>query len=129
MVNYVRGNFLIFTMSMLFLFSVGYTIIFYFNQAQSLTTPQNSLTPVVQTTNQAPTDQSILSAITSGFVDDILGFLSIINPFGFIILLVKAISPQDAYQFLDLLFLRPIGWTGTIITSNYIISKIRGTEE
>lgn len=129
MANFFKGNFLIFTISMFFMFSTAYTIMFYWNQANNAAQIENGLTQVDETTNQAPTDESIISSITSGFVDNILGFLAVINPFGLIILLLKQIMPADIFQFLDLLLLRPIGWAGTIITSNYVISRIRGVDE
>jgi len=125
----IKGNFLIFTISMLFMFSTAYTIVFYWNQANESTQIENGLGALGETTNEATTDNSILSSITSGFVDSMLGFLSLINPFGLVILLLKAIMPGDIYQFIDLLLLRPLGWAGTIITSNYVISKIRGVDE
>lgn len=128
MANFFKGNFLIFTISMLFMFSTAYTIVFYWNQANAVKI-QNGLSQVDETTNEAPTDESIISSITSGFVDNVLGFLAVINPFGLIILLLKSIMPTDIFQFVDLLLLRPIGWAGTIITSNYVISRIRGVEE
>ena len=129
MVNFINGNFIIFTVSMLFLFSVGYTLMYYYQQASDQAATEGILPDVDETGNIAPTDDSIISSITSGFVDNVLGFLAVINPFGLIILFLKAIMPSDAYTLVNLLFLRPIGWTGTIITSNYVISKIRGTTE
>lgn len=128
MANFFKGNFLIFTISMFFLFSTAYTIIFYVNEANAQS-QLDGLAEVDETTNEAPAEQSILSALTSGFIDSLLSFLSLINPFGLIILLLKAVMPIDIYQFLDLILLRPIGWSGTIITSNYVISRIRGVEE
>lgn len=128
MVNFFQGNLMIFTIGMLFMFSTAYTIVFYYNQASSVAT-DTLIESLDETENKASTDNSILSAITSGFVDSILGFLAIINPFGLVIILLKTMTPTDLFTFLDLLILRPIGWAGTILTSNYVISKIRGVQE
>lgn len=128
MVNFIRGNLIIFTMSMLFMFSVAYTMLFYYNQASG---QDMNVSPLGETDvqNKTDTETSILSAITSGFVDSLLSFLSLVNPFGLFIILMKVVMPENAFTFLDLLIFRPIGWTGSLIFSNYVISKIRGTEE
>ena len=123
-----QGSFIVFTMSMFFLFSTMYTIVYYYDKESeiALDTP---LGDVESTENKSPTEGSIISSITSGFIDDLLGFLAVINPFGLVIWLIKLIAPEDIYTFINLILLRPLGWTGTMITSNFVISKIRGTGE
>ena len=122
------SSLIIFMMGMFFVFSTAYTLVYYYNQESSISLDA-PLGDVEETANKAPTGESIISSITSGFINDLLGFLAVINPFGLVIWLFKLIVPQELYTFINLLLLRPIGWTGTMITSNYVLSKIRGTDE
>lgn len=129
MANFFKGNFLIFTISMFFMFSTAYTILFYYNEATGTAQEITALGAVEETTNIAGTQDSVISSITSGFLYWVLGILAIINPFGLLLTSLRFVMPSDIFQFLDLLLLRPIGWAGNFITANYVISRVRGVEE
>lgn len=128
MAIFMRGNVIIYTMSMLFIFSTIYTMIYYYNIDSGQNKTYNALGDS-DGQSQAGTEGSILSSITSGFIDNILSFLSIINPFGFVILILKEFMPESAFTFIDLLILRPVGWVGTMILSDLTIRYIRGVSE
>ena len=128
MVTFVKGNQLIFLASMFFLFSVLYTMVFYYNQATSTQTNIQGLSDQ-DPTNTAPAESSWISGITQSIIDGLLEVVSLFSPFILIKGLFFAITPPDIYEFLNLLLLRPIGWVGAFITTEWVIDKIRGVSE
>ena len=130
MTVFIKGNQLLFLMSMFFFFSAIYTMVFYYNQASDI---QNNIKGLdtQEAQNVATTESSWISGITQGLIDDLLGAASFFSPFALVKLLFKVMldSQPDLYTFLDLLLLRPIGWVGAFITTEWVIDKIRGVSE
>lgn len=100
-----------FFISMIFIFSTMYGLYFYYIQGTSEQSKVDGLTEA--------TSESFL-----GFINVILDIASWLSPFALVKFFVLNTTPTAMYQFLDLFFLRPIGWVGAMITANYIISRI-----
>lgn len=102
-------------MTLLFLFSTIYTLAFYYYQGTTSGLNYGGI-------GVSGKNASELGLI--GVLDGVLSFISWISPFALVRGLVSAISPPDLFQVLDLLILRPVSWIVSLITANYLISKI-----
>lgn len=79
--------------------------------------------------NVAVTSGSWVSIIVTGAIDEILNTIAYFSPFALIIVMLKAIIPSDLFLPINLLLLRPIGWIGAFITTEWVLNKIRGVSE
>lgn len=102
-------------MTLLFIFSTVYTLAFYYYQGTSTGLNSGGLELSGKKANE-------LSLV--GVLEGVLSFISWISPFALVRGLVLAISPSDLFQVLDMLILRPVSWIISLITANYLISKI-----
>lgn len=116
--------------SMVFIFSTVYTMAFYFYGAAG-----GEVGVSIPTGEIAEFDMDNLKASGFGvlvgnrFIDWFAELLSWMSPFAIVKGLMFAILPDMLYEPINLLFLRPIGWIGTWITTEWIINKIRGSAE
>lgn len=99
-----------FFVSMVFIFSTMYGLYYYYQVGASEKLAVEGL------------EES--GASFGGFINIILDLVSWLSPFALVKYMVLIILPSELYLFVDLFFLRPIGWIGTFITTNYLISKI-----
>lgn len=106
--------FMNFFVTTIFIFSTMYGLYYYYSIGAAEATTINGL--------DKSADPQTVGFF--GMIPGILNFLSLINPFGLIILFLKAEIPADLFQFLDLFILLPVGWIGTFFEVNWIISKI-----
>lgn len=102
-------------MTLLFVFSTVFTLAYYYYQGTNQALPISGLS----TESKKPSSLSLV-----GVMNGVLSFIAWISPFALVRGLVLAISPPDLFLVLDLLLLRPVSWIVTIITANYLISKI-----
>lgn len=102
-------------MTLLFLFSTMYTLAFYYYQGTTSGLNHGGIGVSVKKANE-------LSLV--GVLEGVISFISWISPFALVRGLVLVISPPDLFQVLDLLILRPVSWIASLITANYVISKI-----
>ena len=107
------------TTVLLFIFSVIYTLAFYYYQGTGQILGVQGLTASVQGTQDLNTGILIM-------VDAVLNIVSWLSPFALIKAMVLAIMlpMPEVYEVIDLLILRPMGWTVFLYQANYIISKI-----
>lgn len=107
------------TTVLLFIFSVIYTLAFYYYQGAGHTLGVQGLTSTVQGTNDLETGLFTV-------VDAVLSIVSWLSPFALIkaMLLAIMLPMPEVYEVIDLLILRPMGWTVFLYQANYIISKI-----
>lgn len=111
----VISPFLAVVITLLFVFSTIYTLAYYYHQGTTSGLDYGGIT----VSGESPEDLSLV-----GVLEGVLSFISWISPFALVRGLVSAIAPSDLFQVLDLLILRPVSWIVSIITANYIISKI-----
>ena len=104
-----------FFISTIFIFSTIWGLYYYWSLGESHSTQMEGL-------SDNPNDPKGLGLV--GTISGILDFLSWINPFGLVKGIIFLISPPEIYEFINIFLLRPIGWIGTMITVNYLISKI-----
>lgn len=117
--------------SMVFIFSTIYTMAFYYFAASGQIMGievAGETTGMVQTSGMNTTGAvAVLSSV--GFVEWLGEILSWLSPFALVKVLLVELMPPVLYQPVNMLFLRPIGWIGTWITTEWIINKIRGSSE
>ena len=106
------------TTVLLFIFSVIYTLAFYYYQGLGASVGTEGLSTVQD-----------IKAVGSGylsFIDGVLNIISWLSPFAIIKGMLEALmsSMPEVYDVLDMLILRPMGWTVFLYQANYIISKI-----
>ena len=128
MTSFVRGNQLLFLAKMFFTFSTIYALAYFWaaGSGEVLNTPQLE---DQDAENVALTEDSWVSIIVSGAIDEILNAISYFSPFALVIVMLKALVPSDLFIPINLLLLRPIGWIGAFITTEWVINKIRGVSE
>ena len=128
MTTFVRGNQLLFLAKMFFAFSTIYTLAYFWTMGSGelLDSPELGDQEV---SNVAVQGDSWASVLVSGAVDEVLNAISYFSPFALVLVILKAIVPSDLYLPLNLLLLRPIGWIGAFITTEWVINKIRGVSE
>jgi len=73
--------------------------------------------------------ESFITIVVDNMLDFILESLSWFSPFILVKGLLLALVPAPIYEPLNLLLLRPLGWIGTWITTEWVINKIRGGSE
>ena len=136
----IRGSNLQFFISMIFVFSFLYTMYFYYQSSSSSNLEikpiddvedTTKLTKTVSSSGNTITDflSSIVTGVSSNVIDFMLELLSVLSPFILVKGMLYVITPIDLYTFINLILLRPIGWIGTYITTDYVINKIRGVSE
>jgi hypothetical protein len=72
---------------------------------------------------------TFISTVVDNMLEYILESLSWFSPFILIKGLLHVLVPAPIYEPLNLLLLRPLGWIGTWITTEWVINKIRGGSE
>ena len=101
----------------IFIFSTVYTLTFYYDQGAQIQNIYDELD-----------DQSgdYMNTGIIGILDEVLDFISWLSPFALVkgLLIILMADMPDLYQFIDLLFLRPISWVIAVLTVNYIKSWI-----
>ena len=99
------------TMTLLFVFSTIYTLAFYYYQGDN---------------KALDADSPIESTSMFAGLDALFNAVSWLSPFGFIKLIISTLLTDvpDFYTILDMLLIRPIGWTVFIIQVNYVISLV-----
>lgn len=119
--------------TLLFMFSTAYGLMFYYYQAESktITTSGMPITPNDDPNNPSSlnTNGGFFAVFVSGIIDTLLSLLAWISPFAAVRWLFFVISPTDLFNVLDIFLLRPMSWTVTILTANWILAKVRGTSE
>ena len=101
--------------TLLFVFSTIYTLAFFYYQGAGQVITFDGLS-----------EDAVSSDTVNflGMLDGIINFISWISPFALVRGILFYLAPADLYQVLDMLLLRPISWIVSIITVNFIISKI-----
>jgi len=104
-------------MTWIFVFSTIYTLAFYFYQGEAQTQDFNSI-------GDNANDYQTTGII--GIVDNVLEFISWISPFALVkgILITVMAGTPEVYEFLNIIFLRPMSWIVAVITVNYLKSWI-----
>jgi hypothetical protein len=100
-------------MTWIFVFSTIYTLAFYFYQGEA---QSPNFDAIGDTANDYKTTGII------GILDQVLEFISWISPFALVkgILLNVMAGTPEVYEFLNLIFLRPMSWIVAVITVNYL---------
>lgn len=117
--------------SMVFIFSTVYTMAFYYFAAtgEVMGVPVLDESTPSAFNSTAVADSGIGVLIGLGFIEWMGEFLSWLSPFALVKALMVTLLPPLIYQPINLLFLRPIGWIGAWITTEWVINKIRGSSE
>ena len=111
----------------LFVFSTIYTLGTYYYAARGVSfsmeglEDRDSAAPLYTADNT-----SWLTTIVAGSLDFILDAVSWISPFALVKGVILYVAPAKLYDVLNLLFLRPVGWIASWITTEWVINKIRG---
>ena len=109
----ITGPFITQFMTWIFIFSTLYTLAYYYYQGEANTVNYNGI---------ADNANDFKNTGIIGTIDKVLDFISWISPFalvkGLVIVLLK--DTPEIYEFLNLIFLRPMSWTVAFITVNYL---------
>lgn len=128
MTSFVRGNQLLFLAKMFFMFSTLYTLAYFWAAGSNEALKVQELSEQ-GAENIGVIEGSWVSLIVSAAIDDVLNTIAYFSPFALVILFMKAMVPADLFTPINLLLLRPIGWIGAFITTEWVINKIRGVSE
>jgi len=90
---------------------------------------QFSIDPDGELRQTPEAQKSFITIVVDNMLFFVLESLSWFSPFALVKLLFVIIVPAPIYEPLNLLILRPMGWIGTWITTEWIINKIRGGSE
>jgi len=121
----VASSILKYSTSMVFMFSTIYTLGFYYYAA---TGDAYTFTGMSDTTGTMVSEMPT-NILLQYIIDFLLEILSWASPFAIVKGLLLLIVPTPLYEPINLLLLRPIGWIGTWITTEWVINKIRGSSE
>lgn len=127
----MASSFLKYFTSMVFIFSTVYTMAFYYFAATGDIVGAEvagETTGMVQTSGMNQTG-TVTAFIAAGLIEWLGELLSWLSPFALVKGLMVTILPPLIYQPINMLFLRPIGWIGTWITTEWLVNKIRGSSE
>jgi len=106
---------------------------FYYYQAEDTTFNVVGLTEYEGDLVNKPAKDEQFVIPFIGAIDNITDFvlesLSWFSPFALVKALLANIVPMPIYEPLNLLILRPIGWIGTLIMTEWVVNKIRGSSE
>ncbi|WMW24343.1 hypothetical protein RE474_09600 [Methanolobus sediminis] len=72
---------------------------------------------------------SAVSSLVLGLVDIVLEFVSWMSLFSVVKAILYTLLPEVLYKPLNLFLLRPVGWIAALITTEWVLNKIRGTSE
>lgn len=112
------------------MFSTIYTMWFYWNAVDTTGIQVTALTEYDGTSITDPDEsQGFFTDMLSSVTDYIFEALSWFSPFAIIKGIMILVVPAAIYEPLNLILLRPMGWIGTWITTEWIINKIRGSSE
>lgn len=114
---------------LLFTFSTLYGLMFFFYQGEVQSISLVELGESGNEPTSISSDSGFIGSFVSGSIDALLSMVSWVSPFALIRAAILSIAPTDLYQVLDIFILRPISWSVSIITANWIISTIRGKSE
>jgi len=116
--------------SMVFIFSTVYTMSFYYFAASGEISGVETVSDTTGTVSVSAINSTSMAVLLSlGFIEWLGEFLSWLSPFALIKGMMVTLLPTVIYQPINMLFLRPIGWIGTWITTEWVINKIRGSSE
>ena len=116
--------------SMVFIFSTIYTMAFYYYDATSAQVGVDVPDGAISGFNVTDLKASGFGVLVgNSFIDWFAETLSWMPPFALVKGLLIVLIPEELYDPINMLFLRPIGWIGTWITTEWVINKIRGSSE
>lgn len=126
----MASSILKYAITMIFLFSTVYTMAFYWYAAENQTMNVVGLDDLSGGLQKNPDKtQSFISEVIDNMLEYILESLSWFSPFVIVKGLLLVLVPAPIYEPLNLILLRPLGWIGTWITTEWVINKIRGSSE
>jgi hypothetical protein len=112
------------------MFSTIYTLAFYWYQAENTSMTVVGLDDMTGGLVKDPeAGDSFITIVVDNMLEFILESLSWFSPFILVKGLLLVLVPTPIYEPLNLLILRPLGWIGTWITTEWVINKIRGGSE
>jgi hypothetical protein len=115
---------------MVFMFSTIYTLAFYWYQAENTSMNAEGLDEYDgELRKPLEKDKSFITTVVTSLLDMLIEALSWFSPFALVKGLLIILVPPPIYEPLNLLILRPLGWIGTWITTEWVINKIRGGSE
>lgn len=115
---------------MVFMFSTIYTMAFYWFQAEGMDIEVIGLDNLDGSLRKTPEAQeSFITIVVDNMLEFLLESLSWFSPFILVKGLLIVLVPAPIYEPLNLLILRPVGWIGSWITTEWVINKIRGGSE
>lgn len=108
-----------------------YTLSFYYNEARGQDLQAQALDDLGGQVQEGiePQEGGFLTSTVNDVFDWVLEALSWFSPFAILKGLLLVMVPDILYEPLNLLILRPVGWIGSWITTEWIINKIRGSSE
>lgn len=114
---------------LLFTFSTIYGLMFYFYQGETQVVQLTQLSDNPNNPTSLNQSTSFIGSFVSGTIDSLLSFLAWVSPFALVRAIILVISPSDMFQALDIFLLRPMSWSVSILTGNWIIAAVRGKSE
>lgn len=115
--------------TLLFMFSTAYGLMFYYYQAESTSLQINAMPSNPNDPASLNDSGGFFAVFVSGLIDSLLSMLAWISPFALVRGIFFAISPTDLFNVLDIFLLRPMSWTVSLLTANWMLAKVRGTSE
>lgn len=112
-----------------FIISTIYGLIYYWNIGA---TSDISVTGIDDSDGYLSVDFESDASVTSlilNAVDIILEFVSWFSLFSVVKGVLYILLPSSLYTPLNLFILRPTGWIAALITTEWVINKVRGTSE
>ena len=151
-INSMSSSLLKFFISIVFIFSTIYTLQFYYFEGED--TPENIYSIGLEETDGTSRSMGPVNNVTAvdalryylslgmmgekpdlkedildDLIDPILEALSWASPFALLKGLLTFMMPAQLYEPFNLLILRPVGWIGTWISTEWLINKLRGSSE
>jgi len=129
----VQGNLTLSLITMFFLVSTLFGLMHYWNEAASVQDQADGLgvkdtSSIIDKNEDSGFFSGITGLFTSSVIDYIANALSWASPFFIVkgIIYIFTISTPEIYKFVDLFFLRPIGWIIFFIQFEWIAYYVRG---
>lgn len=124
----IRGNLLNFIVTMTFMFSTIYGLMYLYNIGAGQENQVNGLDEMDPGNPVKPNSPWWTSILSVSF-DTVFEVVSLFNPFILVKGLLFIVLPDMFYTFVNLFLLRPIGVIVTFMEIDYIANMIRGKSE
>lgn len=112
-----------------FIISTIYGLVYYWNMGTSENVTIDGIGNNDGTVTVNLESDNTFSSLITNALDSILEFVSWFSLFSIVKGVFYIILPDSLYTPINLFLLRPTGWIASLITTEWVINKVRGTSE